>query len=41
MIIRIVNFHTSCNAVVHKDKGFAETVDLENYSTPLKKEQEG
>jgi hypothetical protein len=30
MIIRIVNFHTLCNAVVQKDKGFAETVDPEN-----------
>lgn len=28
--MRIVNFHTLCNAVVHKDKGFAETVDPEN-----------
>jgi hypothetical protein len=39
MILRIINFHTLCNAVAHKDKGFAMVVDLENLLN-IKKEQE-
>jgi hypothetical protein len=40
MIIRIINFHTLCKAVAHKDKGFAEPADLKNLLN-TKKEQEG